>query len=85
MNVTAKIKSFIDADSQRLEKLIEEYPLTIPVPVASDFLGCHQDTLRSALEDGKLGFSERKLGKVNRGFVIPTGHFVRWYLCMNGA
>lgn len=85
MNVTAKIKSFIDADNQRLEKLIEEYPLTIPVPVASDFLGCHQDTLRSALEDGKLGFSERKLGKVNRGFVIPTGHFVRWYLCMNGA
>ena len=45
MNVTAKIKSFIDADNQRLEKLIEEYPLTIPVPVASDFLGCHQDTL----------------------------------------
>ena len=85
MNVTAKIKSFIDADNQRLEKLIEEYPLTIPVPVASDFLGCHQDTLRSDLEDGKLGFSERKLGKVNRGFVIPTGHFVRWYLCMNGA
>ena len=79
MNVTAKIKSFIDADNQRLEKLIEEYPLTIPVPVASDFLGCHQDTLRSALEDGKLGFSERKLGKVNRGFVI------RLYLCMNGA
>ena len=57
MNVTAKIKSFIDADNQRLEKLIEEYPLTIPVPVASDFLGCHQDTLRSALEDGKIGFS----------------------------
>lgn len=85
MNVTAKIKAFIDADNQRLEKLIEEYPLTIPVPVASDFLGCQQDTLRSALEDGKLGFSERKLGKVNRGFVIPTGHFVRWYLCMNGA
>lgn len=85
MNVTAKIKAFIDADNQRLEKLIEEYPLSVPVPVAADFLGCQADTLRSALECGRLGFAERKIGKLNRGFVIPTGHFVRWYLCMNGA
>lgn len=78
--MTEKIRTFIDTDNHKLEQIIEKYPLSVPVPVAAEFLGCHQDTLRSALEDGKLGFSERKLGKVNRGFVIPTGHFVRWYL-----
>ena len=83
--MTDKIKAFLDRDNQKLEKLIDDYPLNVPVPVASEFLGCHQDTLRSALEDGRLGFAERKLGKVNRGFVIPTGHFVRWYLNMFGA
>ena len=78
--MTEKIRAFIDTDNQKLEQIIEEYPLSVPVPIAAEFLGCHQDTLRSALEDGRLGFSERKIGKVNRGFVIPTGHFVRWYL-----
>jgi hypothetical protein len=78
--MTEKIRAFIDTDNQKLEQIIEKYPLSVPVPIAAEFLGCHQDTLRSALEDGRLGFSERKLGKVNRGFVIPTGHFVRWYL-----
>ena len=78
--MTEKIKAFIDTDNQKLEQIIEKYPLSVPVPIAAEFFGCHQDTLRSALEDGRLGFSERKLGKVNRGFVIPTGHFVRWYL-----
>lgn len=78
--MTEKIRAFIDSDNRKLEQIIEKYPLSVPVPIAAEFLGCHQDTLRSALEDGRLGFSERKLGKVNRGFVIPTGHFVRWYL-----
>ena len=78
--MTEKIRAFIDTDNQKLEQIIEKYPLSVPVPIAAEFLGRHQDTLRSALEDGRLGFSERKLGKVNRGFVIPTGHFVRWYL-----
>ena len=78
--MTEKIRAFIDTDNQKLEQIIEKYPLSVPVPIAAEFLDCHQDTLRSALEDGRLGFSERKLGKVNRGFVIPTGHFVRWYL-----
>lgn len=78
--MTEKIRAFIDTDNQKLEQIIEKYPLSVPVPIAAEFLGCHQDTLRSALENGRLGFSERKIGKVNRGFVIPTGHFVRWYL-----
>lgn len=83
--MTDKIKAFIDNDNKKIEELIEKYPVNTPVPAAAAFLGCHQDTLRSALEDGKLGFSERKLGKVNRGFFIPTAHLVRWYLYMFGA
>lgn len=83
--MTDMIKKFLDNDNKKVESIIIEYPSSVPVPVAADLLGCRADTLRTALEDGKLGFSERKVGKLNRGFVIPTAHFVRWYLCQFGA
>jgi hypothetical protein len=75
------VKEFLEADEEKLAEIIQKYPQQIPVPVAAEFMGCSQDTLRSALETGFLGISERKPGKLNRGFVIPTGHFVRWYMC----
>lgn len=83
--MTDKIRQFIESDNRKLEELIEKYPEKIPVKEAAALLDCHTTTLQTALESGKLGFSERKLGKVNRAFVIPTAHFVRWYVCEWGV
>lgn len=82
MTPDQKITEFLAADTERLAEIIEKYPLQIPVPVLAELFGCHQDTLRNALqEQGLLGIAERRPGKLNRGFVIPTAHFVRWYMC----
>lgn len=82
MTPDQKITEFLAADTERLAEIIEKYPLQIPVPVLAELFGCHQDTLRNALqEQGLLGIAERRPGKLNRGFVVPTAHFVRWYMC----
>ena len=82
MTPDQKITEFLAADTERLAEIIEKYPLQIPVPVLAELFGCHQDTLRNALqEQGLLGIAERRPGKLNRGFVIPTAQFVRWYMC----
>ena len=82
MTPDQKITEFLAADTERLVEIIEKYPLQIPVPVLAELFGCHQDTLRNALqEQGLLGIAERRPGKLNRGFVVPTAHFVRWYMC----
>jgi hypothetical protein len=82
MSAQEKINDFLQADTEKLAEIIEKYPMQIPVPVIAELFGCHQDTLRNALqEQGLLGIAERKAGKLNRGFVVPTAHFVRWYMC----
>ena len=82
MTPDQKITEFLAADTERLAEISEKYPLQIPVPVLAELFGCHQDTLRNALqEQGLLGIAERRPGKLNRGFVVPTAHFVRWYMC----
>lgn len=82
MTAEQKITDFLAADTERLAEIIEKYPMQIPVPVLAELFGCHQDTLRNALqEQGLLGIAERRPGKLNRGFVVPTAHFVRWYMC----
>lgn len=76
------IQEFLNSDTEKLAELVEKYPEQIPVPVLAQWWGCNADTLREALlGQGLLGIAERKAGKLNRGFVIPTGHFVRWYTC----
>lgn len=82
MTPEQKIAKFLEEDTAKLADIIEQYPLQIPVPVLAELFGCHQNTLRNALqEQGLLGIAERMPGKLNRGFVVPTAHFVRWYMC----
>lgn len=82
MSAQEKINDFLAADTEKLAAIIERYPRQIPVPVIAELFGCHQDTVRMALEEqGLLGIAERKPGKHNRTFVVPTAHFVRWYMC----
>ena len=80
------IKDFLQRDTEKLEEIIAKYPQQIPVPVVADWWGCKEDSIRRALEEhGVLGVGYRQAGALNRGFVIPTGHFIRWYLCMQTA
>lgn len=82
MSAQERINDFLNADTEKLANIIEQYPIQVPVAIIAELFGCHQDTLRNALqEQGLLGIAERKAGKLNRGFVIPTAHFVRWYMC----
>ena len=76
------IQEFIDQDTEWLAEMVEKYPRQIPIPILAEKFGCDENTIRENLESkGLLGISERKPGKVNRGFVVPTAHFVRWYMC----
>ncbi len=82
MTPEQKITAFLADDTAKLAEIIEKYPMQIPVPIIAELFGCTQDTLRNALqEQGLLGIAERRPGKLNRGFVVPTAHFVRWYMC----
>ena len=56
-----------------------------PVKVIAEWWHCSEDSVRNAImQHGILGIAQRQPGKVNAGFVIPTGHFVRWYSCKYG-
>lgn len=82
--MTEKINEFMFKDNSKLEEIIEKYPKQIPVDVIAEWWGCTPDSIRTMLiEDNIIGVGWRKAGKLNRGFCIPTGHFLRWYLCMN--
>lgn len=84
-NVSTVLTEFIRKDTERLAEIVEEHPFQIPVPVIADWWHCSEDSLRNALkQQGLLGIAQKQPGKVNAGFVIPTGHFVRWYVCKWG-
>ncbi len=79
------LQEFIQEDNSKVEQLINQYPIKIPVPVISDFLHMSEDSTRSAIENGSLcGLCWHKVGKANKGYCVPTGTFVRWYLNMRG-
>lgn len=80
-----KLEEFIQQDTEKLAEIVENYPFQIPVKVICDWWHCSEDSLRNALkQQGLLGIAQQRPGKLNAGFVIPTGHFVRWYCCKWG-
>ena len=85
MTALEKIAEYLSKDTERLAEIIEKHPQQVPVPVIADWWGCDENSLRDALQQqGLLGIAQRKPGKLNRGFVVPTGHLVRWYMCKWG-
>lgn len=78
--MTNAIRNFLSADEQKVEKLIEEYPVSIPTAKAAEFLGVNLASMRAIIESGSIGLSWRKEGKLNKAFFIPTPQFVRWYI-----
>lgn len=77
--MTDAIKAFFDNDDRKAEQLIRDYPQSIPIPVAAEFLGIDAASLRAMAIEGHLGSSWKKEGKLNRGFFLPTAQFLRWY------
>lgn len=73
------VKEFIDADTQKVEKLVTEYPLNLPVLKIAEFLGVDDETVRGMIVKGSFGaWGQNTINK--RFFVVPTANFVRWYL-----
>ena len=77
--MTAAISEFLENDDKKIEELIKEYPVSIPTDVAAKFLGINPASMRAIMNDGTVGLSWKKDGKLNRGFFLPTAHFLRWY------
>lgn len=81
MTAQEKIKDYLDKDLEKVAELIEKYPVKMPTSALAELIGCHIDTAKAIIEcNPLLGASERKPGKVNKGYVIPTAQVVRWYL-----
>ena len=81
MTAEQKIRDFIREDTEKAAEIIEKYPRQIPISVIAEWWGCKEDSVRRALEEhSTFGLGFRQAGKLNRGFVVPTGAFMRWYL-----
>lgn len=65
-----------------LDKLVEEHPVYIPLPVVSKFLRANPEGLRACIESGKCpwGISWKKDIRGNKAFKIPTVTFYFWYV-----
>ena len=83
-NAATRVKAFLDRDLDRIDEIIDKYPLRIPIPVVAEFFEMHENSARAAVEGGAFGFAWRKDGKVNKAYCIPTAQFVRWYLGVDG-
>lgn len=75
-----KINDFLTKDTDRIEQLIEENPVSIPVTKLAEFLQADVASVRAAVENDCFGLSWRKAGSTRHAYLIPTGQFVRWYL-----
>lgn len=85
MTGAEKLREFMIKDSNRLAEIVEEHPFQIPVKALAQWWHCSEDSIRNAIiQHGFLGIAQKQPGKVNAGFVIPTGHFVRWWCCQFG-
>ena len=82
---TEIIKDFLEQDTDTRAEIVEEHPFQIPVKVIAEWWHCSEDSVRNAIvQHGFLGIAQKRPGKLNAGFVIPTGHFVRWWCCQFG-
>lgn len=79
---TTKINEFLSADNAKIDRLIDNFPINLPVSAVADFLSVDVASVRAFIENGVVGVSWIKQGKANHGYYVPTAQFVRWYLNM---
>ncbi len=78
--MTNKIRNFIAADDEKVEKLIEEYPIGLTTNAIAEFLSIDVASVRAILENGVVGLAWKQSCKSRHGYYIPTAQFVRWYI-----
>lgn len=79
-----KVAEFLQADTARVEALIEAHPNDLSVNDVAEFLKLDPRSVRSVLENGLIGLCWKKEHSLNRGFYISTAMFVRWYMLQQG-
>lgn len=64
-----------------INKIVDENPLYIPLPVVAKILGANAEGLRRCIENGQcpFGIYWQKTINGNKAFKIPTLTFYRWY------
>lgn len=77
--MTDTIRTFMDDDDKKIEKLIIEYPVCLSTKAIAEFLGMDIAAVRAVIDNGVVGCSWKKTGKDHKGYYIPTAQFVRWY------
>lgn len=72
----------IISDFERLNALIEENPIYIPIARVADYLGMNPESLRCAIDQGRatFGFSWKSDMRGNRAFKVPTIAFYNWVM-----
>lgn len=80
MNISSKVNEFLYADNEKIDRLIENFPVNLPVSAIADFLCMDVASVRAVIENGIVGAAWKKQGRANHGYYIPTAQFVRWYL-----
>ena len=76
------IPDVIMEKDEELTRLVEQYPIDIPVKEAAHFLGMDVNSLRGAIQAGvPFALFWRQSSSSNRAFHIPTYLFYRWCKC----
>lgn len=80
MNLT--IPRPIVEDFEKLNNLIEENPVYIPIAQVANYLGMNPESLRCAIDQGRasFGFSWKGDARGSRAFKIPTIAFYNWVM-----
>lgn len=77
---SSNLNDFLSADNKKIDKLIEEFPVNLPISAVADFLSIDVASVRAAVDNGVFGLCWKKPGKMNKGYFVPTAQFVRWYV-----
>lgn len=64
---------------QELDRLVEDFPLNIPIATLAKFLGMDANCLKASMEHGNCPFGLAWKANSNRGFKVPTVPFYLWY------
>lgn len=80
--ISERIIAYIQEDNNKIDELIQNYPVSLPVSAIADFLCCDCASVRAAIENKMYGMAWKKAGKSNHGYLIPTAQFIRWYMKM---
>lgn len=75
----------IQEQLKKLEQLVTEHPVKIPLRAVADFLDMNEEGLKAALMRGNapFGFAYQKADGAYRVIVIPTVTFYLWYTNCN--